>query len=345
MTEGDRSALAGLREDVRHRTRRTRETPAMRRLVRETRLSVDNLVYPMFVVEGEDVRREISSMPGQYQLSVDQLVADCGEVAALGIPGVILFGIPDRKDARASGAYAEEGIVQRAVRTLKEAHPELCVITDVCLCEYMDHGHCGVIAGDRILNDPTLALLEKTAVSHAEAGADIVAPSDMMDGRVGSIRAALDAAGFAQTPVMAYAAKFASAYYGPFREAAESAPAFGDRSSYQMDPANAREAAREIRFDVEEGADIIMVKPALLFLDVIARARAMTDLPVAAYNVSGEFAMLAAASRSGWLDPERAFLEMLTSIRRAGADIILTYLARDAARRLRGDAAAPLSWM
>lgn len=345
MTGGEGSAPGRFRTDVRRRTRRTRETPAMRRLVRETQVSVDNLVYPMFVVEGKNVRREISSMPGQYQLSVDRLAAECGEVAALGIPGVILFGIPEHKDARASGAYAEEGIVQRAVRALKEAHPELCVITDVCLCEYMDHGHCGVVAGDRILNDPSLALLERTAVSHAEAGADIVAPSDMMDGRVGAIRAALDAAGFAQTPIMAYAAKFASAYYGPFREAAESAPAFGDRRSYQMDPANAREAAREIMFDVEEGADIIMVKPALLFLDVIARARAMTDLPVAAYNVSGEFAMLAAASRSGWLDPECAFMEMLTSIRRAGADIILTYFAKDAARRIRGDAATPLSWM
>ena len=339
------SDLTGIGRVVKNRTRRTRETPAMRRMVRETRLSVDDLIYPMFVVEGENVRREISSMPGQYQLSVDQLVADCAEIAALGVPGVILFGIPDHKDERASQAYAADGVVQNAARALKSALPDLCVITDVCLCEYMDHGHCGVIEGDRILNDPTLALLEKTAVSHAEAGADVVAPSDMMDGRVGAIREALDAGGFAQTPVMAYSAKFSSAYYGPFREAAESAPAFGDRSSYQMDPANAREAAREIRFDVEEGADIIMVKPALLYLDLIARAREISDLPVAAYNVSGEFAMLAAAARSGWLDPERAFLEMLVSIKRAGADVILTYFAKDAARRLRGDAETPLSWM
>ena len=340
--------LQGIGEGVKNRTRRTRETAAMRRIVRETRLSADHLIYPMFVVEGENIRREISSMPGQYQLSVDQLVADCGEIAGLGVPGVILFGIPEEKDALASGAYAENGIVQQAVRALKGACPDLCVITDVCLCEYMDHGHCGVIggdAGDKILNDPTLALLDKTAVSHAAAGADIIAPSDMMDGRVGSIRAALDAGGFVQTPIMAYSAKFSSAYYGPFREAAESAPAFGDRSSYQMDPANAREAAREMRFDMAEGADIIMVKPALLFLDIITRAREMLDVPVAAYNVSGEFAMLAAASRNGWLDPERAFMEMLLSIRRAGADIILTYFAKDAARRLRGDAATPLSWM
>ena len=345
LAPGGVSDLPGIESPVKNRTRRTRETPAMRRMVRETRLSVDDLVYPMFVVEGEHVRREISSMPGQYQLSVDQLATDCAEIAALGVPGVILFGIPDHKDERASQAYAEDGVVQNAARALKSALPDLCVITDVCLCEYMDHGHCGVIEGDRILNDPTLALLAKTAVSHAEAGADIVAPSDMMDGRVGAIREALDAGGFAQTPVMAYSAKFSSAYYGPFREAAESAPAFGDRSSYQMDPANAREAAREIRFDVEEGADIIMVKPALLYLDLIARARQISDLPVAAYNVSGEFAMLAAAARIGWLDPERAFLEMLVSIKRAGADVILTYFAKDAARRLRGDAETPLSWM
>lgn len=345
LTSEEISGLSTIRSEVRNRTRRTRATAAMRRMVRETRLSVDDLIYPMFVVEGENVRREISSMPGQFQLSVDQLVADCAEIAALDIPGVILFGIPDHKDERASQAYVEDGVVQSAARALKSAWPDLCVITDVCLCEYMDHGHCGVIAGDKILNDPTLALLEKTAVSHAEAGVDIIAPSDMMDGRVGAIRAALDAGGFAQTPVMAYSAKFSSAYYGPFREAAESAPAFGDRSSYQMDPANAREAKREIRFDVEEGADIVTVKPALVYLDVIAKAREASDLPVAAYNVSGEFAMLAAATRNGWLDPERAFLEMLTSIKRAGADIILTYFAKDAARRLRGDAETPLSWM
>ncbi len=345
MMPDDNLILSALAGEVRNRTRRTRETAAMRRMVRETRLSVDNLIYPMFVVEGENVKREISSMPGQFQLSVDRLVADCAEIAALDIPGVILFGIPDHKDDLASQAYAEDGVVQNAVRALKEAYPDLCVITDVCLCEYMDHGHCGIIEGDKILNDPTLELIDQTAMSHAEAGADIIAPSDMMDGRVGSIRTALDAAGFTQTPIMAYSAKFSSAYYGPFREAAESAPAFGDRSSYQMDPANAREAMREIAFDIEEGADIIMVKPALVYLDVIARAREMMDLPVAAYNVSGEFAMLAAASRNGWLDPERAFTEMLTSIKRAGADIILTYFAKDAARRLRGDVTTPLSWM
>lgn len=345
MTSNDAFTLSGIRSDVKNRTRRTRETAAMRRMVRETNLSVDNLIYPMFVVEGEGIKQEISSMPGQYQLSVDMLVEDCAEICALDIPGVILFGIPDRKDDIASGAYAEDGVVQNAVRALKEAYPDLCVVTDVCLCEYMDHGHCGIIEGEKVLNDPTLELLDKTAVSHAEAGADIIAPSDMMDGRVGTIRSALDASGFAQTPVMAYSSKFASAFYGPFREAAESAPAFGDRSSYQMDPANAREAMREIKLDIEEGADIVMVKPALVYLDVIARAREITDLPLAAYNVSGEFAMLAAACRNGWLDPERAFMETLTSIRRAGADIILTYFAKDAARRLRGNKATPLSWM
>lgn len=345
MTSNDTFTLSATGSDVKNRTRRTRETAAMRRMVRETHLSVDNLIYPMFVVEGENIKEEISSMPGQYQLSIDRLVADCEEIVAMDIPGVILFGIPDHKDDVASEAYAEEGVVQNAVRALKEAYPELCVVTDVCLCEYMDHGHCGIIEGEKVLNDPTLELLDRTAVSHAEAGADIIAPSDMMDGRVGTIRAALDAGGFAQTPIMAYSSKFASAFYGPFREAAESAPAFGDRSSYQMDPANAREAMREIRIDIEEGADIVMVKPALVYLDIIARAREITDLPVAAYNVSGEFAMLAAACRNGWLDPERAFMETLTSIRRAGADIILTYFAKDAARRLRGDKATPLSWM
>ncbi len=345
MTSNDAFTLSATGSDVKNRTRRTRETAAMRRMVRETHLSVDNLIYPMFVVEGENIKEEISSMPGQYQLSVDRLVADCEEIVALDIPGVILFGIPDHKDDVASEAYADEGVVQNAVRALKEAYPDLCVVTDVCLCEYMDHGHCGIIEGEKVLNDPTLELLDRTAVSHAEAGADIIAPSDMMDGRVGSIRATLDASGFAQTPIMAYSSKFASAFYGPFREAAESAPAFGDRSSYQMDPANAREAMREIRIDIEEGADIVMVKPALVYLDIIARAREITDLPLAAYNVSGEFAMLAAACRNGWLDPERAFMETLTSIRRAGADIILTYFAKDAARRLRGDKATPLSWM
>lgn len=339
------SLLTGTREDIIRRTRRTRETATLRRMVRETRLSVDNLLYPMFVVEGEGVKDEISSMPGQYQLSVDALVAECAEVVALKIPGVILFGIPDHKDDAATEAYSDSGVVQEAVRALKSAYPDLCVITDVCLCEYMDHGHCGIVEGDRILNDPTLEFLERTAVSHAAAGADMVAPSDMMDGRVGAIRRALDQAGFAQTPVMAYSAKFASSFYGPFRVAAESAPSFGDRNSYQMDPANAREAMREVDFDLEEGADIVMVKPALSYLDLIARVRDRVDVPVAAYNVSGEFAMVVAASRNGWIDPERAFMEVLTSIRRAGADLIFTYFARDAARRLSGDAATPLSWL
>ncbi len=339
------SLLARVREDVARRTRRTRETAALRRMVRETRLSPDNLIYPMFVVEGEGVKREIPSMPGQHQLSVDRLVEECAEVAGLSIPAVVLFGIPDRKDEAASEAYAEGGVIQRAVRALKGAWPELCVITDVCLCEYTDHGHCGVVEESRVLNDPTLDLLERAAVSHAQAGADMVAPSDMMDGRVGAIRRALDRAGFHQTPIMAYSAKFASAFYGPFRVAAESAPAFGDRSSYQMDPANAREALREIEIDIEEGADIVMVKPALAYLDVLARARERVNHPLAAYNVSGEYAMVAAASRSGWIDPERAFMEVLTAIRRAGADLILTYFARDAARRLGGDAETPLSWM
>ncbi len=339
------SLLAGTREDVARRTRRTRETATLRRMVRETRLSADNLIYPMFVVEGEGVREEISTMPGQYQLSVDALVEECAEVAALNIPGVILFGLPGHKDDVASEAYSERGIVQEAVRALKAAHPGLCVITDVCLCEYMDHGHCGIVEGDRILNDPTLELLEKTAVSHAAAGADMVAPSDMMDGRVGAIRRALDQGGYAQTPIMAYSAKFASVFYGPFRVAAESAPSFGDRSSYQMDPANAREALREVDIDIEEGADIVMVKPALAYLDLIARVRDRVDVPVAAYNTSGEFGMVTAATRAGLLDPERTFMEILTSIRRAGADLILTYFAKDAARRLAGDAKTPLSWM
>ncbi|MDA1001425.1 MAG: porphobilinogen synthase [bacterium] len=339
------SLLGTLREDVVHRTRRTRETETLRRMVRETRLSVDRLIYPMFVVEGEGVKQEISSMPGQYQLSVDKLVEDCREVADLGIPGVILFGIPDHKDDHASEAYAENGVVQRAVRALKRVYPDLCVMTDVCLCEYMAHGHCGIVEDGRILNDPTLELLERTAVSHAQAGADVIAPSDMMDGRVGGIRKALDGAGFSHLPIMAYSAKYASCFYGPFRVAAESAPSFGDRNSYQMDPANSREAMREIDFDLDEGADIIMVKPALPYLDIIARARERVDCPIAAYNVSGEFAMITAASRNGWIDGERAFLETLTSICRAGADMVLTYFAKDAARRLAGDTKTPLSWM
>lgn len=337
--------LTGEREGVNWRTRRTRETATIRRMVRETRLSIDNLIYPMFVVEGENIRQEISSMPGQYQFSIDNLVKECAGLVSLRIPAVILFGIPGQKDDVASGAYHDHGVIQEAVRALKSAYPDLCVITDVCLCEYMDHGHCGIVEGGKILNDPTLELLDRTAVSHVEAGADMVAPSDMMDGRVGSIRRALDQAGHHQTPIMAYSAKFSSCFYGPFRVAAESAPSFGDRSSYQMDPANGREALREVDIDLEEGADIVMVKPALAYLDLIARVRDRVNVPVAAYNVSGEFAMTVAASRNGWIDPERAFMEVLTSIRRAGADMIMTYYARDAARRLSGDSDTPLSWM
>jgi len=308
-------------------------------------LSVDSLIYPMFVAEGIGVKEEISSMPGQYQLSTDSLVKECAEVVSLSIPAVILFGIPNHKDSIASEAYSEQGVVQGAVRALKSAYPDLCVITDVCLCEYMEHGHCGIVEEGRILNDPTLELLERTAVSHVAAGADMVAPSDMMDGRICGIRKALDQAGYPQTPIMAYSAKFASGFYGPFRVAAESVPSFGDRKSYQMDPANGREAMREVDFDLEEGADIVMVKPALAYLDLIARTRERANVPVAAYNVSGEFAMVVAASKNGWLDPESIFMEVLISIQRAGADLILTYFAKDAARRLAGDTDTPLSWV
>jgi porphobilinogen synthase len=304
-------------------------------MVRETRLATDDFIMPFFVVHGRQVRREISSMPGNFQLSVDELVKEVKEVAALGIPGVILFGLPATKDAVASEAYAKDGIVQQAIRAIKDSVSDLAVITDVCLCEYTSHGHCGVVEEGRVKNDPTLELLARTAVSHAAAGADMVAPSDMMDGRVGAIRESLDEAGFEETPILAYAAKYASAFYGPFREAAESAPQFGDRRSYQMDPANADEALREVALDLEEGADMIMVKPALAYLDVLWRVKAEFGVPVAAYNVSGEFAMVKAAARLGWLDEERSMLEMLTAIKRAGADLIITYFARDAGRILR----------
>jgi porphobilinogen synthase len=304
-------------------------------MVRETRLATDDFIMPFFVVHGRQVRREISSMPGNFQLSVDELVKEVKEVAALGIPGVILFGLPATKDAVASEAYAKDGIVQQAIRAIKDSVSDLAVITDVCLCEYTSHGHCGVVEEGRVKNDPTLELLARTAVSHAAAGADMVAPSDMMDGRVGAIRESLDEAGFEETPILAYAAKYASAFYGPFREAAESAPQFGDRRSYQMDPANADEALREVALDLEEGADMIMVKPALAYLDVLWRVKAEFGVPVAAYNVSGEFAMVKAAARLGWLDEERSMLEMLTAIKRAGADLIITYFARDASRLLR----------
>jgi porphobilinogen synthase len=318
----------------RYRPRRLRASAEIRRLVRETRLSVDDFIYPLFVCPGEGVRREIGSMPGNFQLSVDELVKEAAVVKALGISAVILFGIPEHKDEMGTGAYADDGIVQRAIRALKETTSDLQVITDVCLCEYTSHGHCGVVKDGRILNDPTLDLLAREAVSHARAGADMVAPSDMMDGRVEMIRDALDEAGFDQTPIMAYAVKYASAYYGPFREAAESPPLFGDRKSYQMDPANAREAIREAELDIQEGADIIMVKPALPYLDIIRLLREEFDHPLAAYNVSGEFAMIKAADRLGWVDGTAVMMESLLAIKRAGADLILTYFAKEAATLL-----------
>jgi porphobilinogen synthase len=314
--------------------RRLRGSEPMRRLVRETQLDPAGFVLPLFVVPGEGVRREIGAMPGNYQLSIDELMKECLEARSLGLGGVILFGIPESKDEMASGAYADDGIVQRAVRAIKREVPGLLVITDVCNCEYTSHGHCGKIVAGDVDNDATLEWLAATAVSHARAGADIVAPSDMMDGRVAAIRRALDAAGFPMTPILSYAAKFASVFYGPFREAAESAPKFGDRRSYQMDPANAREAMREIELDIEEGADIVMVKPAMPYLDLIRMARDRFDVPVAAYQVSGEFSMLVAACERGWLERPRAVLESLTAIRRAGASIILTYFAKEAARLL-----------
>ena len=316
------------------RPRRLREKSLLRTMVRETTLAVDDLVYPLFVVHGRGVREPIVPMPGQYRLSVDELVKECKDAAGMGIPAVLLFGLPEEKDPRGSEAYAEDGIVQQAVRAVKDTVPDLLVITDVCLCEYTSHGHCGVVEDGTVRNDPTLDLLSRTAVSHAEAGADIVAPSDMMDGRVGAIREALDEASYAETPIMAYSVKYASVFYGPFREAADSTPQFGDRRSYQMDPANSQEAMREIALDLDEGADIVMVKPALPYLDVISRAKAEFGVPLAAYSVSGEYAMIRAAGQLGWLDEERAIMETLISIRRAGADIVITYFAKDAARLL-----------
>jgi len=316
------------------RPRRLRRSDTLRRMVRETRLSRDDLVLPLFVVEGKAVREPVGSMPGVFRHSVDALADEAKAVADLGIPAVILFGIPSHKDARGSGADDARGIVQRAVGAVKKAAPALCVITDVCLCEYTDHGHCGLVEGDEVVNDPSLARIASTAVSHARAGADVIAPSDMMDGRVGAIRTALDAAGFADVPILSYAAKYASAYYGPFREAAESAPAFGDRRAYQMDPPNRREALREMRLDLEEGADALMVKPALPYLDVLSDARRAFDVPLAAYHVSGEYAMIHAAAERGWIDGVRAMDEALVAIKRAGADLILTYAAKDVAARL-----------
>jgi len=317
-----------------HRPRRLRATESIRALVRETALAPDDFILPLFVCPGEGVKREIGSMPGNYQMSIDEIVKECAEVASLGVSGVILFGIPETKDEMASGGYDDQGIVQRAVRAIKREVPKLIVMTDVCNCEYTSHGHCGkVVAGD-VDNDATLEWLAWSAVSHARAGADIVAPSDMMDGRVAAIRKALDAEGYARIPILSYAAKFASCFYGPFREAAESAPQFGDRRGYQMDPANGREAMREIALDLEEGADMIMIKPALPYLDLIRQARDRFEVPIAAYQVSGEFSMIVAAARNGWIDRTRAMIESLTSIRRAGADFVLTYFAKDAARLL-----------
>ena len=311
-----------------YRPRRLRANENLRRLVRETALSVNDLIYPMFVVHGHSTANEIAAMPGCYQYSIDRLVTAAKELAGLGIPGTILFGIPASKDSLGTEAYADDGIIQQAVRAIKAAVPDLLVITDVCLCEYTDHGHCGVIEDSEVQNDPTLELLVKESLSHARAGADVIAPSDMMDGRVGAIRDALDANGYENIPIMAYAAKYASAFYGPFREAAESAPQFGDRRSYQMDPANAEEALREVALDIQEGADILMVKPALSYLDVIHRVKTEFQVPVAAYNVSGEYAMVKAAAQNGWIDEKRVALELLTSIKRAGADMILTYFAK-----------------
>jgi len=316
------------------RLRRLRRTPAMRALVRETRLSADMLMLPLFVCEGEGVRREVPSMPGVFNLSVDEAVKEVAAAKGEGVSSVILFGLPDRKDDIGSLAYDPEAPVQSAVRAIKREVADVVVATDVCLCEYTDHGHCGIVIDDEIANDPTVDQLVRTAVSHAAAGADIVAPSDMMDGRVGAIRRALDERGFEQTAIMAYAAKYCSAFYGPFRDAAASAPQFGDRRSHQMDPGNGREALREVELDIAEGADIVMVKPAITYLDVIARVKDAFDFPTAAYHVSGEYSMLKAAARNGWIDETRAMMETLTAIKRAGADIIITYYAREAAKLL-----------
>ena len=318
-----------------HRPRRIRRTEAIRGMVRETRLTTAGFIYPMFVCPGTKVRKEVSSMPGVFQQSVDQIVEECREVESLGIPAIILFGLPESKDARGASSLAKTGVVQKAIEAIKKAKLNLVVITDVCLCEYTDHGHCGVVEHGEILNDPTLEILAQQALSHARAGADIVAPSDMMDGRVAAIRTLLDGNKFENIPILAYAAKYCSGFYGPFREAADSAPKSGDRRSYQMDPANAREALKEVALDLDEGADIVMVKPALPYLDIIRAVRERFDVPVGAYNVSGEYAMVKAAAQKGWIDEKRVVLEILTGIQRAGADIILTYHAKDAARWLK----------
>ncbi len=319
-----------------YRPRRLRRNQKLRNLVRETHLDLDDLILPLFVCPGKGIRNKISSMPGNYQLSVDILTEEVKEIRDLGISAVILFGIPEKKDDKGSEAYAPDGIIQRAIRAIKETTEDVLIVTDVCLCEYTSHGHCGVVEGEEILNDPTLELLSRMALSHAEAGADIVAPSDMMDGRVGAIRQTLDDEGFTHIPIMAYSAKFASAFYGPFREAAESPPRFGDRKSYQMDPGNLQEALREVALDIQEGADIVMVKPALPYLDVIFAVKDSFNIPVAAYNVSGEFAMIKAADQLGWINGDEVMMEALLSIKRAGADLILTYFAKDVAQILNG---------
>ena len=319
------------------RPRRLRRSEAIRSLARETRLSTQGFIYPMFVCPGQGVRNPIGSMPGVAQQSVDKFLEECREVEQLGIPGIILFGIPDKKDARGTEAYAADGVVQRAIEAVRSAKLDLLVMTDVCLCEYTDHGHCGIVENGEVKNDPTLELLAAESFSHARAGADIIAPSDMMDGRVGAIRKALDSAGFEDLAIMSYAAKYCSGFYGPFREAAESAPQFGDRRGYQMDPANAREAIREVELDLAEGADMIMVKPALAYLDIIHRVRETFGVPIGAYNVSGEFAMVKAAAANGWIDEKRIVFEILTGIQRAGASIVLTYHAKDVARWLKAE--------
>ncbi|MBM9512532.1 porphobilinogen synthase [Desulfogranum marinum] len=317
-----------------YRPRRMRQNETIRSMIRETHLSPDQLVYPLFVLPGKGQREEVSSMPGVFRFSIDQLQQEAKECLTLGIRSVILFGLPEKKDAIGSGAYARNGIIQKAIKELKNKVPELNVITDVCLCEYTDHGHCGCLQNNEVDNDATLELLAKTALSHAEAGADMVAPSDMMDGRISEIRSALDENSYHMTPIMSYAVKYASAFYGPFRDAADCSPQFGDRRSYQMDPANSREALREATLDVEEGADVLMVKPAVAYLDIIRQLRDEFDLPIAAYHVSGEYAMIKAAAEKGWIDEERVMAETLLSIRRAGADIILTYFAKDMAKLL-----------
>jgi porphobilinogen synthase len=317
-----------------HRPRRLRSNNVLRKMVRETTLSPEDLIYPLFVTFGKGVRKKISSMPGCFQMSVDEIVKEANKAYKLGVPAIILFGIPEHKDARASQAYSPQGVVQQAIRAIKAKVPDLIVITDVCLCEYTDHGHCGIIKKGKVLNDPTLELLAKEALSHVKAGADIVAPSDMMDGRVAVIRDALDSGGFDEIPIISYAAKYSSAFYGPFREAAESTPAFGDRRSYQMDPANRREAIKEVALDIEEGADIVMVKPAMSYMDIIADIKDAFDLPVAAYNVSGEYSMIKAAAKLGWIDETKVMMELLLSFKRAGADLIFTYHAVEASKEL-----------